>query len=100
MIKSVLEETGFIDFVSRSPLNKQDFIDAILQAPNVKENYYTILSDKEKMDKLIEYVQSDEYFNQLLKNKSRFYFFLSHHTDLFLLFFVSQQIGRDNRSGF
>lgn len=66
LIKSVLEETGFIDFVSRSPLNKQDFIDAILQAPNVKENYYTILSDKEKMDKLIEHVQSDEYFNQLL----------------------------------
>ncbi len=66
LIKSVLEETGFIDFVSQNPLDKQDFINAIRQAPNVKENYYTILSDKQKMDKLIDYVKNDEYFNRLL----------------------------------
>lgn len=66
LIKSVLEETGFIDFVSQSPLDKQDFINAIRQAPNVKENYYTILSDQEKIEELIEYVQKDEHFNKLL----------------------------------
>lgn len=66
LIKSVLEETGFIDFVSKNPLDKQDFINAIRQAPNVKDNYYTILSDQEKMAKLIGYVQRDEFFNKLI----------------------------------
>lgn len=67
IIKSVLEETGFFDFVSKNPLDKEDFINAIQHAPDVKENYYTVLSDQENIDKLISFVQTDEYFNKLVK---------------------------------
>ncbi|MFP4165180.1 MAG: iron-containing alcohol dehydrogenase family protein [Chitinispirillaceae bacterium] len=67
IIKSVLEETGFVEYVSRNPLNKNDFIEAIKVAPSVKDNYYTILSEKENMDKLIQFVNTDEYFNQFVK---------------------------------
>ncbi|HEX3020485.1 MAG TPA: iron-containing alcohol dehydrogenase family protein [Chitinispirillaceae bacterium] len=67
LIKSVLEETGFIDFVSANPLDKQDFINAIRYAPNVKDNFYTILSDQGKMEKLIDFVDKDEFFGRLVK---------------------------------
>ncbi|MCL2690112.1 MAG: iron-containing alcohol dehydrogenase family protein [Chitinispirillia bacterium] len=65
-IKSVLEETGFVNYVRQNPLNKECFIEAIKQAHLVKENYYTILSDKNNVEKLIEFVKEDKYFNKFL----------------------------------
>lgn len=67
IIKSVLEETGFFDFVANNPLDKEDFIKAIQHAPEIKDNYYTILSDQQNIDKLIDFVCTDQYFNKLLK---------------------------------
>ncbi len=66
-IKEVLEITGFIDYVTKHPLDKEDFIKAIRYAPNIKENYYTILSAKGKLEKLIDFVKTDGYFNHLVK---------------------------------
>ena len=66
-IRSVLEQTGFVDYVSKNPLDKTDFIEAVKYAPNVKENYYTILTDKNNLDKLIDFVNNDSYFNRLVK---------------------------------
>lgn len=66
-IKDVLEVTGFFDYLSKNPLNKEEFIEAIKFAPNIKENYYTILSEKGKIEKLVDFVKHDEYFNQFVK---------------------------------
>jgi len=57
VVKSVLEETGFVDYVRQNPLDKEDFIAAIRYAPNIKENYYTILSEKGAIDRLVEFVE-------------------------------------------
>ncbi len=65
-IKNVLEETGFVNYVSQNPLDKEDFIEAIKSAPSVKDNYYTILSDKENVEKLVQFVKEDGYFNQFV----------------------------------
>lgn len=67
IIRSVLEETGFLDFVTANPLDKDDFIQAIQYAPNVKDNYYTILSDHDNIVKMIDFVQTDELFKRLVK---------------------------------
>lgn len=65
-IKRVLEETGFIDYVSKNRLKKSDFIDAVKFAPNVKQNFYTVLSERENIKKLIDFVETDEYFGKLI----------------------------------
>lgn len=67
IIKKVLEDTGFVKYVSENPLDREDFMEAIRIAPSVKDNYYTILSEKENIDRLIEFVKTDEYFNQFVK---------------------------------
>ncbi|MDG5815793.1 iron-containing alcohol dehydrogenase family protein [Chitinispirillales bacterium ANBcel5] len=66
-IKEVMEQTGFVEYVSNNPLNRDDFIEAILQAPTIKDNYYTILSEKKNIDLLIDYVNNDSYLGQFLK---------------------------------
>ena len=66
-IKKVLEETGFFNYVSQNPLKKDDFIEAIKNSPRIKEDYYTVLSEKDNLEKLIEFVHTDKYFNQFVK---------------------------------
>jgi glycerol-1-phosphate dehydrogenase [NAD(P)+] len=63
-IKSVMNETGFAGFVTENPLNKAEFIEAIEQANSIKENFYTILSEKGNVEKLIEYIETDEYISK------------------------------------
>jgi glycerol-1-phosphate dehydrogenase [NAD(P)+] len=66
LIKRVLEDTGFIGYMSENPLDKADFIDAVRHAPNIKSNYYTILSNPDNVEKLIDFINTDEYFNRLI----------------------------------
>ncbi len=66
-IKKVLEDTGFVNYLSQNPLDKASFIEAIKYAPNVKENYYTVLSDKDNMARLIDFVRKDEYFGNFVR---------------------------------
>lgn len=65
-IKHVLEQTGFVNYMAENPLDKTDFIKAIKHATNVKENYYTILSESGNVEKLIDFVDHDEYFKQFI----------------------------------
>lgn len=66
-IKDVLQETKVFDFLEKNPLNKQEYIEAVKYAPNIKENYYTILSEKGNIEKLIEFIENDEFVNKFLK---------------------------------
>ncbi|MEZ7892876.1 MAG: iron-containing alcohol dehydrogenase family protein [Candidatus Wallbacteria bacterium] len=66
LIKSLLNETGFAEFAKKNPLNKQEFIEAIKIAPSIKENYYTILSEKGAIEKLLEFTTADEYLNKFI----------------------------------
>lgn len=70
VVRSVLENTGFAAYVRQNPLSREDFIAAIRYAPNVKENYHTILSEKDSVERLMEFVGSDPYFCQFLSDSA------------------------------
>ena len=61
-----LLESGFFEFVKTEPLSKADFIQAVRKAPEIKENFYTILSENERIDRLIEFVESDNLMQQMV----------------------------------
>ncbi len=67
VVKSFLENTGFIDYVSKHPLNKIEFIEAIKFAPLIKENFYTILSIPENIEKAVNFAETDKIMQKLLK---------------------------------
>jgi glycerol-1-phosphate dehydrogenase [NAD(P)+] len=67
LVKSVLEETGFIDHMRKNPLNKKEFIDAVRYARNIKEGYYTVLSEERSVDAMIDFIETDAYFGELVK---------------------------------
>ena len=67
MVKNFLEITGFFDYVSKSPLNKEEFIEAIKLAPTIKENFYTALSVSGNVKKAINFVNTDELMLKTLK---------------------------------
>ncbi len=66
-LKSVLEATGFINFVSENPFNKGDFIEALKIAPSIKEDYYTILSEPNSFDRAISFIEKDEVLTRIIK---------------------------------
>jgi glycerol-1-phosphate dehydrogenase [NAD(P)+] len=67
IVKNVLDVTGFFNHVRENPLNKAELIESIRYATNIKENYYTILSEKGNVEKLVDFVETDPFINQFLK---------------------------------
>ena len=67
VVKNFLETTGFFDYVSKYPLNKSEFIEAVKTAPTIKENFYTVLSDSGNIEKAINFVNTDEIMIRICK---------------------------------
>ncbi len=65
-VVAVLAETGFLGFVKKDPLEKAAFIEAIRLAPSIKEQYFTILSQKGSVDRLVEFVSDSPVWDGLL----------------------------------
>jgi len=65
-VNHIIRESGFHDYVTKHPLNKQDFIDAVQLAPSIKENFYTILSERDNIEKLIDFIERDELLGTML----------------------------------
>jgi glycerol-1-phosphate dehydrogenase [NAD(P)+] len=59
-LRKDIMESGFYDFVKDHPLDREDFIKAIMIAPDIKEDYYTILSERGNIRRLEEFVSTDE----------------------------------------
>lgn len=66
-IKNFLLKTGFFDFIKASPINKNDFIEALKLAPSIKQNYYTILSEQDSLEKALNFINTDEILTQLIR---------------------------------
>lgn len=66
-LKSDIKSSGFYDFVKENPLDKDDFDKAIMLAPDIKENFYTILSEKGNIRKLQEFAETDKMMRAMLK---------------------------------
>lgn len=66
-VKSFLGTTGFFEYVEKYPLNKTEFIEAIKRAPSMKDNFYTVLSNPQNIEKSLDFVNTDEVVQKLLK---------------------------------
>ena len=66
-VKRAILESGFADYMEKNPLDKSDFIKSVQHAPEIKENYYTILSEKDSIDKAINFIETDELMQRMLK---------------------------------
>lgn len=65
-LRDILSEVGFFDFVAQNPLNKEDFIKALKLAPQIKENYYTILSEKTSFKKAQKLIETDDILKKVI----------------------------------
>ena len=65
-IKQMILDSGFFKFMTQHPLDKEDFIKAIRLAPDIKEDFHTILSEKNSIEKLIKFVNEDELMKQMV----------------------------------
>jgi len=66
-VKNFLVETGFSEFIKKYPFDKHVFIEAIKHAPRVKENYYTILSEKNSLSKAVKFIETDDLLKQMIR---------------------------------
>lgn len=66
-VKSFLTSIGFFDFVAQKPFVKSELIQAIKKAPEMKENFYTILSEENALSRAIAFIESDETMKKLVK---------------------------------
>ena len=66
-LKEVLLRTGFFEFVSHNPFDKEEFISALRMAPTVKKDYYTILSEPGMFQRAVELLDSDEILRLVVK---------------------------------
>ena len=65
-VMSVLAETGFLHFVKENPLDKAAFLESIRVAPTIKDQYFTILSPKGNVERLVEFVTDSPIWDGLL----------------------------------
>ncbi len=65
-VMSVLAETGFMHYVKEHPLDRAAFVEAIRLAPTIKDQYFTILSPKGNVEKLVEFVSDSPVWDGLL----------------------------------
>ncbi|MBF0331428.1 MAG: iron-containing alcohol dehydrogenase family protein [Candidatus Omnitrophica bacterium] len=58
-IATLFNTTGFWDEIRKDPFIRQEWIEAIKTAPTIKNNFYTILSEKDQLSDLIAIMDKD-----------------------------------------
>jgi glycerol-1-phosphate dehydrogenase [NAD(P)+] len=66
-IRKDISDSGFFDFMKENPLDREDFLRALMLAPDIKQNFFTILSERGNIEKLHDFVRNDDYMNAMLK---------------------------------
>ena len=66
-VKKFLIETGFAGFIAKYPFDKESFLKAVKLAPKMKENYYTILSEKNSLAKAKHLIETDSLLKQMIR---------------------------------
>lgn len=66
-VKEILETTGFFDFIRQAPFERETFISALKLAPEIKKNYYTILSESDSFNQAVELLEHNQILKTLVK---------------------------------
>jgi len=67
IVKLALQSSGFFEFLSANKFQRKLVEDAVKMAPSIKENFYTILSEKGNVEKLIQFIREDEICDRFLE---------------------------------
>ena len=59
LIASLFQHTGFWDVVRENPFRKRDWLDAVRQAPSIKADFYTVLSERDQTPEVEEIIDND-----------------------------------------
>lgn len=66
-IRHFLLTSGFFEYVASDPLPKEQYIQALQQAPMIKKDYYTVLSEKESFLKAVHLVESETVLKKVIR---------------------------------
>lgn len=66
-VEKFLIKTGFADFLSKKPINGRDFVNALKLAPSIKQDYYTILSENDSLDKALKILNANTILNKMIR---------------------------------
>ncbi|SFA90844.1 MULTISPECIES: iron-containing alcohol dehydrogenase family protein [unclassified Bacillus (in: firmicutes)] len=66
-IQKIFTRTGFFDYVQTIPLNKEEYIQAIKMAPQIKPNRFTYLHVEEYRQKALQFIEEDPIMYTLFK---------------------------------
>jgi glycerol-1-phosphate dehydrogenase [NAD(P)+] len=58
-IARLFDQTGFWDVVRQDPFSKREWLEAVRQAPSVKDNFYTILSEGDQIAAIARMMEED-----------------------------------------
>jgi glycerol-1-phosphate dehydrogenase [NAD(P)+] len=58
-IAALFHQTGFWDMVRQDPFSKREWLEAVRQAPSVKDDFYTILSERDQTREIERMVEED-----------------------------------------
>jgi glycerol-1-phosphate dehydrogenase [NAD(P)+] len=67
IVRDFLTVTGFVGFLSKAPISKKDFVEALKKAPSLKSNYYTVLSEQGFLDKALNFINTDKILKRIIK---------------------------------
>jgi len=67
LIRKAIEESGFLAFMRENPLSLEVFREAVKLSVQMKENYYTILSEKGSVERLLDLIENHEILRSMLK---------------------------------
>jgi glycerol-1-phosphate dehydrogenase [NAD(P)+] len=59
LIARLFQQTGFWDTVRRNPFSKREWLEAVRQAPSVKDDFYTILSERDQTEAVEKIMEED-----------------------------------------
>jgi len=67
VLVNFLITSGFANYVDKNPLSKSDFIKALELAPSLRPNYYTVLLQDRALEKMKDYLETDDLMKRWLK---------------------------------
>ena len=65
-LRALMETTGLLPWVREHPLERAAFLEAIRTAPSVKEGFFTCLSSEANRNRLVEWVKTDPFWQELV----------------------------------
>ena len=66
-IRHFLLASGFFEYVASDPLSKDNYVQALQQAPTVKKDYYTVLREKESFLKAVQLIETETILKKVIR---------------------------------